>query len=186
MRLVAHASSRPERPSRRCRPSGKGRWQDSAPRTPLQSQSHVPARSQPAPCPTRAPAERILLAAQLALPHVVLHDCVAAREAIIGAQAIEDSLRRVPLLRWFALVFPQNSVDHTQPRHQLGPLRRFFPPVARRCRMAQHLVHRHTRQRATSARSCPSPVQLVAPAHKAPLCTSLRCCTKQLLTATAS
>ena len=78
-------------------------------------------------------------------PHVVLHDRVAAGECVLRPQPIEDPLRRMLLLGRLALVLFENGVDHAHPRPQLGPLRRFFPPVARRNRIPQHLAYRYAR-----------------------------------------
>ena len=84
-----------------------------------------------------------LAVAQRGSTHVVLHDRVTAGEPVLRPQTVEDPLSGMSLFGWFALVFFQNRVDHAYPRPQFGPLRRLFPPVARRNRITQHLAYGH-------------------------------------------
>src|ERR1700722_255806 len=79
---------------------------------------------------------------QLPEPHIVLHDRVAARVAVLVAQPLEDPLGRVALLPAFRLVAFQDLVDGSGPGIQLGPTHRLLPPIARRHRVPQHLPHR--------------------------------------------
>ena len=79
-------------------------------------------------------------------PDVVLHDRVAAREPVLVAQPLEDPMRRVPLLaRHVGIpVRLQDRVDDAGEPVQLRPPRRLRPPIPRRRRIAQHLLHRPT------------------------------------------
>jgi hypothetical protein len=61
-----------------------------------------------------------LLVTQLAQPHVVFHDGVAARVAMGCARAVEDPLGHVPLFLGLVLILFENGVDHAQPRTSLG------------------------------------------------------------------
>jgi hypothetical protein len=63
-----------------------------------------------------------LPAANLFATHIVLHDRVAAREAVLVLEPIEDPLGRVPLLQRPLLVVCNNGVDHAYPRPSLGRL----------------------------------------------------------------
>ena len=76
------------------------------------------------------------------LPDVVLHDRLAAGEAVLGPQPLEDAPRRVPLLARPLPVLLQDPVDDAGEPIELGPRRRLAAPVARRHRKAQHLRHR--------------------------------------------
>ena len=80
--------------------------------------------------------------AQPALPHVILHDGVAAREAVLVPQPFQDPLRRVPLLYGPCLIFFQDPVDHTRERVEHGRGRRPGPPISGRDRERQHLANR--------------------------------------------
>ena len=79
-------------------------------------------------------------------PHMVLHDRVAAAEPVLVAQPLEDSVRRVPLLARHVRgrVSLKDRVDDAGEPVQLGSPDRLRPAVARRRRIAQHLLHRAT------------------------------------------
>jgi hypothetical protein len=67
---------------------------------------------------------------QLSEPHVVLHNRVAARVAVLVTQAFEDPFGRVALFFAAGLVFFQNLVDGSDPGVQLGPARGLLATVA--------------------------------------------------------
>ena len=73
-----------------------------------------------------------LLAAELGLAHVVLHDGVAAGVIVFGPEPLDDALGRVPLLLRTLLVHFEDGVDRPLPRPQLRPPDRLLPPIARR------------------------------------------------------
>ena len=87
-----------------------------------------------------------LLAADLRRVHVVLHNRVAARVAVLGSKPLEDPFGRVPLLARPLLVVLENRVDHALPRAQLRPPDGLLPLVARRQGVLQHLPHRLPRK----------------------------------------
>jgi len=68
---------------------------------------------------TRA-LDRLIEERGLPSTHVVLHDRVAARVAVLGAESLEDPLGRVPLLARPMLVVFENRVDHAMPGSSLG------------------------------------------------------------------
>ncbi len=76
--------------------------------------------------------------------HIVLHDGVTAAEPVLVAKTLEDPVRRVPLLaRHLRIrVRLQDRVDDAGEPVQLRSPHRLRPPVARRRRIAQHLLHR--------------------------------------------
>jgi hypothetical protein len=80
-----------------------------------------------------------LAPAPLALAHVILHDRVAAGEAMLGLEPLEHPLRRVPLLAVDLAIPLQPAVDDPGKGIQLRPLHRCGPPVARRNRERHHL-----------------------------------------------
>ena len=77
-------------------------------------------------------------------PDIVLHDGIAAGEPVLVPQPLEDPVRRVTLLaRHLRIrVRLQDRVDDAGEPVQFGPPDRLRPPVARRRRIAQHLLHR--------------------------------------------
>ncbi len=77
-------------------------------------------------------------------PDIILHDRIPAREPVLVAQPLENPVRRVPLLaRHLRIgVRLQDRVDDAGEPVQLGTPHRLPPPVARRRRIAQHLLHR--------------------------------------------
>ena len=86
-----------------------------------------------------------LLSAPLALPDVVLDDCVAAGEPMLITKPIEDALGGVPLLAMHRLVAIEPRIDDLGKPIQLRPLDRCRSPIARRHREGQGLLHRITR-----------------------------------------
>src|SRR5207253_6854210 len=79
-------------------------------------------------------------AAQL-IAHVILDDGVAAGEPVLVSKPIKNPLGRVALLAVLANVVAQPLVDDLGKLVQLGPLDRRRPPIPRRYRKAQHLLH---------------------------------------------
>src|SRR3954464_15670502 len=75
------------------------------------------------------------------LAHIVLHARIAAGIAVLGAQALEDALGRVPLLRRRRAVGRQDLVDDRGDGAELGAARRRGTPVARLHREGQHLAY---------------------------------------------
>ena len=75
------------------------------------------------------------------LADVVLHDGVAAGEPVLVAQPLEHPLRGVALLGALAEIVPQPLVDDLGEPVQLRPPDRRGPPIPRRNREAQHLLH---------------------------------------------
>ena len=69
---------------------------------------------------------------------------VAAGEPVLVAKAIDDPLRRVPLLARLIPVHFQDRVDDAGKPVQLRPPHRRRPAIPRRHRIAQHLLHRPT------------------------------------------
>ncbi|BAQ71558.1 hypothetical protein NHU_04445 (plasmid) [Rhodovulum sulfidophilum] len=63
-----------------------------------------------------------LAAAPFTLPHVILHDRVAAGEAVLIAEPLKYLLRRVPLLAMDLSITLQPAVDKPGERIQLRPL----------------------------------------------------------------
>jgi hypothetical protein len=76
------------------------------------------------------------------LAHVVLHDRVVAGIAVLGAQSLEDPLRRMPLLGRRRAIRLQDLVNGGDERVELRSCRGLAAPIARRHRKAQHLRHR--------------------------------------------
>ena len=70
-------------------------------------------------------------------------DRVAAHEPVLVAQPLEDPVRRVPLLaRYIRIrVRLKDRIDDAGEPVQLRPPDRLRPAVARRRRIAQHLLH---------------------------------------------
>ena len=66
----------------------------------------------------------------------------ATGKAVLVAQPLEDPLRRVSLLARNVPVRFQDRVDDAGEALQLRPPHRGRPTVARRRRVAQHLLHR--------------------------------------------
>ena len=79
-------------------------------------------------------------------PDIVLHDGIAAGEPVLVAKPLEDPVRRVPLLARHVRIRVrlQDRVDDAGEPVQLRPPHRLRPAVARRRRVAQHLLHRAT------------------------------------------
>ena len=75
----------------------------------------------------------------LLLPDVVGDDGDAAAEAVLVAQALEDPLRRVPLLLRKSPVRLEDLVDDRNERVKLRPCRRLRPAVSRGHRVLQDL-----------------------------------------------
>ena len=77
-------------------------------------------------------------------PDIILHDRIPAREPVLVAQPLENPVRRVPLLARHVRIGVrlQDRVDDAGEPVQLRPPHRLPPPVARRRRIAQHLLHR--------------------------------------------
>ena len=75
---------------------------------------------------------------------VVLDDRVAAREPVLVPQTLEDPMRRVPLLARHLRgpVRLKDRVDDAGEALQLRTPDRLRPPIPRRRRIAQHLLHR--------------------------------------------
>ena len=72
-----------------------------------------------------------LPAALLALPDVILDDRIAAGETMLGAQAVEYPLRRMPLFARDAAVTFKPSIDDRYKPVQLRALRYRLTPVTR-------------------------------------------------------
>ena len=77
--------------------------------------------------------------------YVILDDGVAARKAVLVAETIEDTLRRVALLAVNRAVIGQNTLDDRRERIQLRARGRLAATVAGRLRIAQDLLHRLSR-----------------------------------------
>ena len=86
-----------------------------------------------------------LAAAPFALPHVILHDRVAAGEPVLVAQPLEHSLCCVPLLAMDLAVNVQPAVNDPGERIQLRPLHGGSSPVSWRNRERHHLADAVTR-----------------------------------------
>src|SRR2546421_1298942 len=98
-------------------------------------------------------------AAQL-IAHVILDDGVAAGEPVLVSKPIKNPLGRVALLAVLANVVAQPLVDDLGKLVQLGPLDRRRPPIPRRYRKAQHLLHalaRNPKMTCRLARTHPVP-----------------------------
>ena len=65
-----------------------------------------------------------LLPTALLLPDVVLDDRVAAGEAVLVAQAVEDALRRVTLLSRLLRIIAQDLIDDPRKGIELRPTHR--------------------------------------------------------------
>ena len=72
---------------------------------------------------------------------IVLHDRVAAAEPVLGAKPVEDTLGRVALLAQLLQILLQPLIDDLAEPVQLRAPNRCRPPIARRYRKAQHLLH---------------------------------------------
>ncbi len=83
-----------------------------------------------------------LLGPAFLLPDVVGNDRDAAGEAVLGAQALEDPLRRMPLLLRQRPVRLEDLVDDRDERIQLRACWRLRSPVSWRHRVFQNLPHR--------------------------------------------
>ena len=93
------------------------------------------------------------------LADVVLHDGVATDKPGLVAQALEHPLGGVALLSVLAEIIPQPLLDDLGEPVQLRPPDRCGPPVSRRHREAQHLLHalaRDPERRAASLWLMPS------------------------------
>ena len=86
-----------------------------------------------------------LAAAPLALPHVILHDRVAAGEAMLVAKPFEHPLRGVPLFAVNLAITLQPAIDDPGELVQLRPPHRDRPPISGRYREGQHLADAVTR-----------------------------------------
>ena len=77
-------------------------------------------------------------------PDIILHDRIPAREPVLVPQPFENPVRRVPLLDRHVRrpVRLQDRIDDPGEPVQLRTPHRLPPPVARRRRIAQHLLHR--------------------------------------------
>jgi len=82
-----------------------------------------------------------LLAALIALAHVILDDRVAAGEATFIAKPVEYPLGRMALLARHLQVFIKPMLDRRNKRVQLRAPDRQLPLIARRCRIGHHLGH---------------------------------------------
>ncbi len=82
-----------------------------------------------------------LATAPIMLTNVILHDRVAAGEAVFVPEPLEHPLGGVPLFARDAAVLFQPGVDDLGETIQLRALDRRFAPVARRNRIRQHLLH---------------------------------------------
>src|SRR6202008_626492 len=65
------------------------------------------------------------------LAHILLHRCVAAAIAMRGLEALENTLRRMPLLRRRRHVGFKERVDDPDERPELGPEQRRLAHIAR-------------------------------------------------------
>jgi hypothetical protein len=81
-----------------------------------------------------------LAAAPFALPHVILHDGVAAGEPVLIAQPFEHPPRRVALLAMDPAITLQPAVDDPGVSIQLRPLHGGRSPISRRNRKRHHLA----------------------------------------------
>ncbi len=73
------------------------------------------------------------------LPHVILHDGVAAGEPVLIAKPLEHPLGRMPLLAMDPAIALQPAVDDPDEGIQLRPLHRGRSPVSRRNGERHHL-----------------------------------------------
>ena len=78
-------------------------------------------------------------------PNAILDDGVAAREAVLIAETIEDPLRRMALLTVNRAVIRQNTVNNIRERIQLRARCWLAATVARGLRIAEYLLHRLSR-----------------------------------------
>ena len=77
----------------------------------------------------------------LLIAHVILDDRVAAGEPVLVPQPVKNPLGRVTLLAGPANIITQPLVDNLGEPVQLRPLDRRHPPIPRRNRKTQHLLH---------------------------------------------
>ena len=75
------------------------------------------------------------------LAHIIFHNRVAAAEPVLGPKTVENALRRVPLLGQLLQILLQPPVDDPAEPVQLRAPNRRRPPIARRYRKLQHLLH---------------------------------------------
>ena len=77
-------------------------------------------------------------------PDIILHDRIPTREPVLVPQPFENPVRRVPLLARHIRICVrlQDRVDDAGEPVQLRTPHRLPTPVARRRRIAQHLLHR--------------------------------------------
>jgi hypothetical protein len=100
-----------------------------------------------------------LPAAPPMLPDVVLHDGVAAGEAVLVAQPLEHPLRGVALLGALDEIVSQPLVDDLGEPVQLRPPHGRRPLIPGRNRKAEHLPHALARDpEVTRRRACAHPV----------------------------
>src|SRR5258708_20629237 len=107
------------------------------------------------------------------MAQVIVDDGVAAGEPVLVSKPIKNPLGRVALLAVLANVVAQPLVDDLGKLVQLGPLDRRRPPIPRRYRKAQHLLHalaRNPKMTCRLARTHPVPTgktHLQVPFHRA-------------------
>jgi len=82
-----------------------------------------------------------LATAPFALPHVILHDRIAAGEPVLITKPLEHPLRRVPLLAMNLPIAVQPSVYDPGEGIQLRPFDRRRPPISGRDREYHHLSY---------------------------------------------
>ncbi len=84
-----------------------------------------------------------------------------AKQSLLVAQALEDPLRRVPLLARHVPVCVRldDRVDAAGDPVQLGPPHRLRPAIARRRRIAQHRLHRPAVDAEPARRPSPKPTR---------------------------
>ncbi len=83
--------------------------------------------------------DKDLTAPASVFPDVILDNCVAALEAMLVAQPLEDPFGRVPLLARRRAVLLKNAIDDAGEGIELGAMRWMMPPITRRHRKPQHL-----------------------------------------------
>src|SRR5271156_6822970 len=105
-------------------------------RSPPTLRQNQPGRGQ-----ARGAAGQHLPMAALMFANVILDDGVAAGEPVLVPQPIKNPLGRVTLLAVLASVIAQPLVDDLDKPVQLRPLDRRCPPIPRRYRKPQHLLH---------------------------------------------
>ncbi len=83
-----------------------------------------------------------LAAAKPPLSDVVFNDGIAALEAMLVPEPLEDSFGRVPLFARRRAVLLKNAIDDAGEGIELGASNRAAAPIARRHRKSQHLGDR--------------------------------------------